>query len=97
MSELRQLTSGEFYKFETAGDFIEGKLLKVEQSKQYKDSWSVSLETKEGVKTAYVSNIVIDLFEKNSVTTGKVVRIMFNGLKKTKDGSRKYKDYSVFA
>ena len=97
MSELRQLTSGEFFKFETAGDFFEGKLLKVEQSKLYKDSWAVSLETKEGVKTAYVSNIVIDLFEKNSVTTGKVVRIMFNGLKKTKDGSRKYKDYSVFA
>lgn len=94
--ELKKIVDGNVVALE-AGQSLQGKLMKVEESRLYKGSYAVTLDTAEGSKTVFVSNIVVDKLEKAGITTGREVKIEFLGLKKNQKGTAEYKNYEVYA
>ncbi len=90
-----ELKPGEVIKL-AEGEHLTGKFVSIEESTMYKESYAVTLDTEKGQEVTFVSAIVKDMLNKNSVNVGDNIRILYKGMKKTKDGSREYKDYSVF-
>ena len=92
----KKATSGDVVKFETDGDFVEGKLIGFEPSRQFPDSYAVKVETEDGIKVVFVSGIVVDLINANSVKKGQQVKLLFKGKKDNKAKTAKYNDYELF-
>jgi len=90
----KELESGDVIKLE-AGEQVNGKFVLLEESRTYKDSYALTLETPQGQKVLFVSNIVKDLLQKNGITPGQEIAVMFKGMRKNKAGTAEYKDYSV--
>ena len=90
----KEATSGDVVKLKE-GERIEGKLVTIEPSTQYPESFCLKLDTKDGLKVTFVSNIVKDLIESNSIMKGQDMAVLFKGLKKSEKSGREYKDYSV--
>ncbi len=94
--EYKEAASGDVVKFENAGDFAEGELVGYEESKQYPNSYAVRFKDSDGeIKVVFVSGIVIDLFNSNSIKNGQEIKIEYLGKEKTKDGKREYNNYKV--
>lgn len=93
---FKEATSGDVVKFENPGDNITGELISVEPSRQFEKSFAVRLKQAEGIKTVFVSAIVVDLLTANQVKPGMTVKIEYLGKAKTKDGAREYNDYKVY-
>lgn len=93
---FKEATGGDVVKFENEGDKLEGIYRGHEESKQFPNSYALSVETgKDEVKVVFVSGIVIDLINKNDIAKGTQIKLEFLGLKKTQDGKREYNDYKL--
>ena len=89
--ELKEAKQGDVVKLEE-GQNIEGVLRRVDESAMYPGSYAVQLDE----KVVFVNKPVIDLFETNGIRPGThFVKLTFNGMKKTQDGKREYKDFKV--
>jgi len=93
--EFKKATPGDVVKFEKAGDTISGKYIGYEESKQYAKSYAVKVDTAEGIKAVFVSGIVIDLIESNSITKGTEIIIEYLGKKKSETSGREYNTYDL--
>lgn len=82
-------------KLEKKGDSIVGVLLGYEESKMYAGSYAISLRVDDEISVIFTNNIVVDMIKKNNLI-GRDVKIVFNGKKKTQDGSKEYNDFEVF-
>lgn len=94
---LVEATSGDVFKFENAGDFIQGIFLGYEESKTYPGSYSVKVsQENQKIKVVFVSGIVIDKIKANQIEPGDTIKIDYLGKRKTQDGKKDYNDYKVF-
>lgn len=90
----KEATSGEVLKLEE-GDSIEGNFINIEESKQFSSSYALRVETREGVRVTFVSGIIRDLIEANSIKKGQKIKCTFKGMKKSETTGREYKDYQL--
>lgn len=87
---------GDVVKLEKKGDSVEGKFASIEESRQFKDSYAIRVETKDGLKVIFASKIVRDLLEANNVEAGRRIKIVFNGKKMNEAKTREYNDYELY-
>jgi len=92
----KEAKSGDVIKFEKEGDSIEGIYQGHEESKKYPESFAVHIKQGDDIKTVFTSNILIDLLGKNGIKEGKQIKIVYDGKKKTEDGSKEYNCYRLF-
>lgn len=93
--EWKEATSGDVLKLEE-GDRIEGKFLGIEVSSMYPDSYALTIDVEGEQKVTFVNNIVHDLINRNQITPGSQIAVLYVGLKENAKGTRKYKDFKVF-
>ena len=91
--EWKEVQNSTVIKLED-GKRLEGKLIRLEESKQYPNSWAVTLEKDDETKTVFVNSICKDKL--TGVSLGTEVAILNVGLKKNQDGTREYRDWAVF-
>lgn len=96
VNSWKEATSGDVVKFEKPNDSIQGVYLCHEQSTLYEDSYAVKVSVGEATKVVFVSKIVVDFIKSTNIQVGQQIRIVFLGMKETKDKRRKYKDYKVY-
>lgn len=70
------------FKFEKEGDFIEGKLLRVQENVGTHNSRLYSIESKDGIKNVWGSQILDERMA--LVKVDDIVRITYKGLSKNK-------------
>lgn len=93
--EYKEATSGDVVKFKNEGDSVEGVYQGYEESKQYPDSYALKIKVGEDLKVVFVSGIVIDLIESNSVMKGQDVKLEYTGKKKSEKTGRNYNTYKL--
>ena len=94
--EYKQATSGDVMKFEKEGDAIEGKLLGFEPSRQFPESYALSVEVDGKPTTVFVSGIVIDLITKNNIQKKQQIKVVYKGKKRNKKDTADYNDYELY-
>ncbi len=93
--DFKEATSGDVFKFEKAGDSIEGVYQGYEESRQYPDSYAVRIKQGDEVRVVFVSGIVIDKLTANGVKAGQEINIEFLGKKQNQKKTQEYNDYKV--
>jgi len=92
-NEWNEASGGDFFKFEKAGDKIQGVL--VERKPEQGDFKSTVYTVKsEGKNVSFFSNALLDDKLKDRELNKTEVLVEFLGLKKSKKG-REFKDFSV--
>ncbi|MGH3629672.1 MAG: hypothetical protein ACRDRL_19825, partial [Sciscionella sp.] len=88
---------GSFVKWENAGQTLEGEIVKVDRDREsdYGPQDVYSFKTDDGVVLVGAQSVLKDKLDTAGAKVGALGGIRFNGLRKTKDGKREYKDYSV--
>lgn len=96
MDEYMEATAGNVIKLENEGDFIEGIYKGFEESKQFKESYALTVIGDDNKpQVAFVSGIVIDLLQRNDIKPNDRVKVVFKGMKKAEKSGREYKTYQV--
>lgn len=94
--KMKEATSGEVIKLEKEGDSIEGIYNGYEESKQFKGSYAVKISVDGKPNVVFVSGIVVDLIETNSIKIGMKIKIQYTGKQKSSKSGMDYNTYKVF-
>lgn len=95
--KMKEALTGNVIKLEKTGDFIKGSFISYERSKQFDKSFAVKIKDDSGnINVIFVSAIVIDLIETNSIVSGQQIKIEYTGNAKAKKSGMEYKTYKVF-
>ena len=84
--EWKEATTGNVVKLEE-GESLQGQYVGIEQSHQYKDSFAFKVSVDGDVKVTFVSNIVKELIETNGIKEGQDVKLTYDGMKESENGS----------
>lgn len=93
--EWKEASMGDVVKFEKSGESIEGTYSSIEESRKFKGSYALRIETREGLKTVFVSNIVKSLLDANRVSAGDQIKLVFKGKVWNEAKTYEYNDYSL--
>lgn len=93
--EYKEASMGDVVKLEKAGEFIEGRYTSIEESRKFKGSYAMRIETAKGLKTVFVSNIVKGLIDANQVESGRQVKLVYKGKVMNEAKTYEYNDYSL--
>ena len=96
LDRARKAIDGDSYwRPENKGDAITGTVLSARtEMGQYGEQWILLLQTSEGVVKVFCNTVLGGLVERNSVTDGDKVAIVFQGMKQGKRG-RPFKMFSL--